>query len=111
MAKPHPLSALLERERQAILAGMFDELTKIGPEKERLLTMLPNQSVEPNQLRHISAAVSRNQTLLAAAIDGVRAVADRIDALRRSRRGFESYDPSGGRMHVGAAKMEFERKA
>lgn len=111
MAKSHPLNKLLERERQAILAGMFDELTGLAPEKERLLSSLVEQSIEPSQLRLISAAVSRNQTLLAAAIDGVRAVSERIDTLRRSRQGFESYGPSGGRMHVGTAQVGFEHKA
>ena len=110
MAKVHPLSALLERERDAILSGLFDELPKLAPEKERLLTALPNQSIAPHQLRSISAAVSRNQTLLAAAIDGVRAVAERIDTLRQSRKGFESYGPSGGRVHVGHAQSGFEHK-
>ena len=111
MDKPHPLSTLLERERTAILKGAFDDLTSLAPEKERLLLALPEQELGMTQLRRISAAVSRNQTLLAAAIDGVRSVGDRLEVLRRAREGFDSYDQSGGRTRVGTAKSGFERKA
>lgn len=111
MDRPHPLSELLEKERAAILSGAFDDLTRLAPEKERLLLALPEQDVGTGQLRRISAAVSRNQTLLAAAIEGVRNVTSRLDLVRRSRDGFDAYDQSGGRSRVGAARSGFERKA
>lgn len=111
MSRAHPLSDLLERERTAILSGAFDDLTQLAPEKERLLMALPDQDVGTGQLRTISAAVSRNQTLLAAAIEGVRSVRDRLDVVRKARDGFEAYDQSGSRSRVGAAKSGFERKA
>lgn len=111
MIEPHPLSDLLELERAAILTGAFADLTELAPEKERLLLALPEQDLAARQLRRISAAVSRNQTLLAAAIDGVRDVNARIDVLRRSREGFDAYDHTGGRSRVGPAQIDFERKA
>lgn len=111
MLDDHPLSEILEKERSAILDGAFEHLTILAPEKERLLADLPEQSLDIRQLRRISAAVLRNQTLLAATIEGVRAVNDRIEVLRRARDGFSAYDRAGGRSHVGAAKSGFERKA
>ena len=107
----HPLTDLLEKERTAILSGAFGDLTQLAPEKERLLMELPGEEIGTRQLRRISAAVSRNQTLLAAAIEGVKTVTERLDVLRKSREGFDAYDQSGGRSRVGPAKSAFERKA
>lgn len=111
MAKTMDLTELLERERVAILSGAFGDLAVLAKDKERLLSDLPNQELGARQLRFISAAVSRNQTLLAAAIEGVRSVTDRLEELRVSRKGFNAYDPKGARSHVGAAQSAFERKA
>jgi hypothetical protein len=111
MFEAHPLSELLEKERSAIVSGAFEDLTLLAPEKERLLLTLTTQDVGVRHLRMISAAVSRNQTLLAAAIEGVKTVAERIEVLRKARDGFETYDRSGERSHVGTPRTGFERKA
>ena len=111
MPEPHPLSILLERERAAILTGAFGQLSELAPEKERLLIALPQQGLETRHLQGISAAVTRNQVLLAAAIEGVRTVNERIAVLRRAREGFDAYDHAGARSRVGPAQIGFERKA
>lgn len=104
------LAALLEDERAAILSGTFDEVTRLSTQKESLLEKVGRQSATLPELRGIAASVSRNQTLLASAIDGVRAVSARLGDLRRARDGFETYGPAGDRSRVGTAKPAFQSK-
>ncbi len=111
MSDTMELTRLLEEERAAILSGAFLEISRVSAAKERLLEKLTEVPVPLADLRRIAAEVSRNQSLLSAAIDGVRAVADRMGALRRARDGFETYGPGGDRARVGAGRPTFERKA
>ncbi len=111
MSEASDLACLLAEEHAAILTGNFADISRLSSVKEKLLAALTVTEVPLVDLRRISAEVSRNQTLLSAAIDGVRAVNDRMTELRRARDGFEIYGPSGHRSKVGAGRPAFERKA
>ena len=102
---------VLEEERAAILGGAFTEIARLSARKAPLLEGLAGAGLALSELQRIGTAVSRNQALLAAALDGMRSVTARMADLRRLRDGFETYGPGGARAHVGAPRPAFERKA
>ena len=111
MRETGPIEKLLAEERAAILAGSFDDVTRIAERKQALIEGLSTAAPPAADLRHIASEISRNQTLLAAAIDGIRSVVERLAELRRARDGFDSYGPKGVRTKVGGRPPAFERKA
>ncbi|MFV0512262.1 MAG: flagellar biosynthesis protein FlgN [Jhaorihella sp.] len=90
------LDDLLDRERQALVAGELDELADLMAEKEALIGEIgvpdPRAQAGLNRLRD---KVHRNHALLNSALEGIRAVAGRLADLRQVRRGLETYDRSG----------------
>lgn len=90
------LDDLLERERDALLAGDLEGLSRILREKEQVIDRL-NQLLPPTSLDLdvLKDKALRNQALLDTALEGIRAVADRVSALRRVRDTLETYDQTG----------------
>ena len=90
------LDDLLDRERTALLQGDLDGISRSLREKERLIDALNAQNLTgDNSLGALQGKVLRNQALLDGALEGIRAVADRMNALRRSRDTLETYDQNG----------------
>ena len=90
------LDDLLDRERIALLNGDLDAISRGLREKERLIDAL--NALHGDQDENLSAIrnkAQRNQILLESALSGIRAVADRVAALRRVRDTLETYDQSG----------------
>ena len=102
---------LLTEERQAILAGQFDQLPGLAGRKEALFADLASAAVTVPRLRQIGAQVSRNQRLLAAAMRGLREVGDRLDLVREVRDTLSTYDSGGQKTTVAPARPTFEHKA
>ncbi len=101
---------LLDRERAALLAGDFDTLSRLIDEKEHLLGTLSDAS--PDGLDSLQTKAARNQELLNSALDGIRAVANRLEALREVRGTLNTYDRSGKRQSIeGLARPRIERRA
>lgn len=94
------LSALLDRERQALLSGDLNVLTNLTAEKEVLLKKLGSLASGSSQLANLRKKVERNQVLLAGAIEGIRDVSERIKLLRKAQRSLETYDRLGQRAMV-----------
>lgn len=90
------LTALLDRERTILIRGELERLPDMMAEKETLIVQI-NDLADLGQvdLAAIRDKVSRNQNLLTSALDGIRAVADRMAELRRVRKGLETYDRTG----------------
>lgn len=86
------LADCLERERAALLDGDFGALERIEPEKAALLAGVTGPWPEP-----IVTATRRNQALLAAAAEGVRAGAMRLSELRQVSTGHVTYSADGRR--------------
>jgi hypothetical protein len=107
------LDDLLDRERSALLDGDLDAVSRSLREKERLIDAL--NGIRPageDILGAIRDKVQRNQVLLDGALDGIRAVADRMSALRRIRETLETYDQSGHRTVIeGLRKGRVEKRA
>ncbi|MCB1340510.1 MAG: flagellar biosynthesis protein FlgN [Pseudooceanicola sp.] len=92
------LDQLLDQERKAVLAGDLETIARILALKETLIdrvNAIPPQG--PRDLRGLTEKLSRNQALLTAAMEGIRAVADRMADLRRVRQTLETYDRTGRR--------------
>jgi hypothetical protein len=90
------LDELLDRERAALLEGDLEAISRSLREKERLIDALNGLQLTPEvELATIRIKAQRNQILLDGALDGIRAVAERLYALRRLRDTLETYDQTG----------------
>lgn len=102
---------LLEKERAMILTGDFDELAPLAPRKDALFARIGGESADADSLDRIGRSLARNQTLLAAALDGIKDAATRLGIVNDLRRGFATYDSAGQKSTVATARPAFERKA
>jgi len=102
---------LLKHERNALKAGDFDTLDTLAETKNRLFEDLTRNSPAPSDLRQIKVRLSENQTLFSAAIKGVAAARDRIDALQNVREGLSVYNQSGQMAKVPTSRPAVRKKA
>lgn len=96
------LDNLLDRERNALLNGKLDDIGKLISAKEDLIDRI--NALQPDErpaLDTVHRKVTRNQALLNSALDGIRAVANRMADLRRVRAGLETYDRRGNKQTFG----------
>ncbi len=92
------LDLLLDSERQALVSGNLDELSQLHDRKEQLISALNAlDRLEADALVGVREKMSRNQALLSSAMEGIRAVADRMAELRRVRQNLSTYDRDGKR--------------
>lgn len=104
------LEDLLDRERTALLAGDIEGLGRLADEKERLITQLSGS--EHARLDGLQVKAARNQELLNSALEGIRSVANRLQALREVRGTLNTYDKSGRRQSIeGLSRPQVERRA
>ncbi|HHS89487.1 MAG TPA: flagellar biosynthesis protein FlgN [Rhodobacteraceae bacterium] len=90
------LDSLLDRERMALIDGDLELLGRMLAQKQELIDNLNNMdTLEREHLADVHDKVTRNQELLNSAMEGIRAVANRMADLRRVRQGLETYDQSG----------------
>jgi len=90
------LDELLDRERQALIDGDLDFLSRLLTRKESLIIDINTlDALERSQLGGVPDKVARNQVLLNSAMEGIQAVAKRMAELRRVRQGLETYDQKG----------------
>ncbi|WP_164660751.1 flagellar export chaperone FlgN [Tropicibacter sp. Alg240-R139] len=107
------LDELLDLERMALIDGELERLGTLLPQKERLIDRINMlDSVEREVLAGVQSKVTRNQSLLNSAMEGIHAVANRMAELRRVRRGLETYDESGRKMkHNTQMSKKLEKRA
>ena len=89
------LDALLDDERAALLDG---DLSRIGSgvaEKERLVQALNATADRAQDLAALQAKMTRNQSLLDGALQGIRSVAARMANYRQIRKSMDTYDGQG----------------
>lgn len=107
------LEALLERERTALMDGDLDFLVGQFDEKKTLIDTL-NGSGEAGvvNLEQLQAKAQRNQALLDSALQGIRSVTSRMNALHRIRQTLETYDETGQRRTIeGQPTRKMEKRA
>jgi len=104
------LDVLLEEERGALTNGELDKLENILARKEDLFDQLNSMTdVDHEALDSVQSKVSRNQALLGSAMQGIKAVANRMAELRKVRKGLDVYNRSGQRTSfatTGSLKLE-----
>lgn len=107
------LDQLLDRERQALLTGDLDQVARIVELKETLIRQINDLDAgEWADVAEVRSKLTRNQALLNSALEGIRAVADRMADLRRVRQSLETYDKSGRRTrHITQSGGQVERRA
>ncbi|MCB1310476.1 MAG: flagellar biosynthesis protein FlgN [Sedimentitalea sp.] len=107
------LDELLDRERRALVEGDLELLGRLLVHKEGLIGRINGcDSLERSSLQGVHDKVSRNQALLNSAMEGIRAVADRMATLRRVRRSLETYDRSGRKTRFGTeTRSSVEKRA
>ncbi|MBC7133492.1 MAG: flagellar protein FlgN [Roseovarius sp.] len=105
--------ALLERERDCLLAGDLGALAGLAAEKEALMARLGESGLpEAAAAAALREKAQRNQQLLDAALQGIRRVSARLGAYRQVRRSMETYDPQGRKETIaGTVVHRLERRA
>ncbi|MEQ6203022.1 flagellar biosynthesis protein FlgN [Sulfitobacter sp. HNIBRBA2951] len=95
------LDALLEQERTCLLEGDLEALGALLPIKEQLIAdLLERHELTRDILAPIEDKLQRNQLLLDGALDGIKAVATRLAALRQVRTVLDTYDAQGRKKQV-----------
>ena len=96
------LDRILDQERQALMQGALDQIDDLMREKEALIDKInAAEAIESASLANLQDKVARNQALLSSALEGIRAVANRMADLRRVRSGLETYDHRGRKKSFG----------
>lgn len=95
------LEDLLDAERKALLAGKLDDVSRLHTRKERLIGTLSERApIEGTKFEGVSDKVKRNQILLNSALNGIRSVTQRLNAIRQVRQSLETYDSNGRKLTV-----------
>ena len=105
------LEDLLKRERAAILAGDFEKLSSLAPDKERLLNRLRVPEGHPAALEKLRRRADQNQQLLAASARGIRAAKLRLEALVSGRSELRTSTREGQAQDLSKRDSCLERKA
>ena len=106
------LDDLLDREREALLAGDLDKIAGLHEEKAQAIDRLNKLDLkEEEQVMALRQKADRNQELLNSALDGIRSVARRLAEVRRVKESFETYDSNGNRNSVPIARPGVTKRA
>ncbi|PFG65045.1 FlgN protein [Thioclava sp. ES.031] len=103
------LLSLLRLEREAIRSADFADLVGLSDRKERAMAALAD--LDRDTVEQIRALARENQTLLAAALAGVRAAQARLKTIVTAAKGFDSYDKEGRPQPIRRGSGDFERRA
>lgn len=107
------LDRVLEEERAALLGGDLAALDALLERKSLLIETLAREAAGvPEALEPLQIKLRRNRELFEQALAGLRAVSDRLQALREVHEGGGTYDVSGRRRRIEkAARHRLERHA
>lgn len=107
------LDDILEQEREALILGELEKLHDLLLLKDTLITRLNDlDDGELGALETVQEKVSRNQSLLDSAMQGIRSVAARMQELRKVRKGLDVYDKSGKKnSYSTASSLKLEKRA
>ncbi|OUS19591.1 hypothetical protein DI396_10450 [Litorivita pollutaquae] len=107
------MDVLLDKEREALLVGDLDVISRLLDQKEHLIDALnAMEHGEQERLVALQGKVQRNQALLDGALAGIRAVAERLSTMRRVRKSLDTYDVHGQRQTIeGTRAPTVEKRA
>lgn len=104
------LAALLVSEREALLSGDLAALADLADRKQRLLAELDGAAVERPLLATILSRSKSNQSLIEAALRGVRKARERLEVARAGGATLDTYDARGNTASY-SARRGLERRA
>lgn len=102
------LKTLLEKERQALLAGDLERVAAFIEEKTVLTDRLEKAPLA--ELRAMSGLLGRNAALLSAAKDGVTDVVATLRKQSAARTTLSTYDSAGRPAQISNARSATERR-
>ncbi|MBY5987069.1 MULTISPECIES: flagellar protein FlgN [Roseovarius] len=107
------LDRLLDFERQAVLDGNLQEMSDIIRKKECLIDALSDlDASHAAPMSEIQDKLTRNQTLLDGALQGIRRASARLAAVRKVRRTLETYGEDGQKKTIDArVARQLEKRA
>ncbi|WP_093362717.1 hypothetical protein [Tropicimonas isoalkanivorans] len=94
-----------------LLEGDFAELERIAKQKEGLLSDTAVVSHEPADLAKIRQLSERNEKLLQASLEGVKAARSRLSDIRRASNQLETYTNAGKVRDLAHPRRQVERRA
>ena len=103
------IEILMDDIHAAIVSGKTKEIPEIGARLENALAHLQKQPTADN-LTRLRNKAARNQVLLAAAGQGIRAAMRRIEEVRQAQLGSEFYDVTGQRHIIAPNKDQLSRR-
>lgn len=104
---PTKLETLLDRTRDAVVAGDLATLSGLGPEVEAVVDSLPQ--LDSQGVRTLQAKAERNSVLLRAAMRGLRAAKLRLDEISGGQ-ALTTYDSQGRKAVVAALGSKTPRR-
>lgn len=105
------LDDLLDRERQAILSGNLEMLSRQFGEKKRLLERLAGSTSDITRIERLRTKADRNQELLVAVARGIKSVSLRLEAMKMPKTILRTYDKGGISQELSATKPSIEKHA
>ncbi|SPH23454.1 hypothetical protein DEA8626_02517 [Defluviimonas aquaemixtae] len=107
------IEVLLAEERLAVRLGDLGTLDALAARKADILERLAAEaSAAPHEtLARVKELAAANQTLLSAALDGLRSARARLTAIRDASSRFDTYDRAGRAHSVSLAQGTVERRA
>ncbi|SFD66897.1 flagellar protein FlgN [Roseivivax sediminis] len=107
------LDRLLDEERDALTGGRLAALEPLLERKAQLIDALRNEASEaPDRIAPLQIKLKRNRELFEQALDGLRSVSERLEALREVRNGGATYDGRGQKLTLDAApRGRMEKRA
>ena len=94
------LAEILEAERSALVAGDFDQIADLMTRKQAIAESLKDEEESATDLIPLQAALRRNQELFDRALEGVRAVVDRLGTVQTLSKSLHGYDAQGKRFSL-----------
>lgn len=86
---------LLETERSAITRGDFGALPQLGADKEDLFAAMSKSPPSLDMVNRLTTETTRNQRLLEAAMQGMRAAAQTLQTVNEAQKGSMVYGSDG----------------
>ena len=91
---------VLERERDAILLGEFIVIEQIFQEKEHLVSQIDFAAAPRDFSTKVLYVIERNQSIIEAAIQGLKSAASQLNAEKKGRNVSSFYTAHGSRAAI-----------
>ncbi len=102
---------LLDRERQAVLGGNLDGLTRLIPEKIRLMERMARIRQPLGQIDGLKDKALQNQRLLEAVARGIESVSAHVTGLQTNKPPLRTYDATGASKEILQHRSTLEKRA